>query len=147
MRLLLAAALVVPFAVRAEPPSPEDLAKIQYEQEKAAADVEKKYGDKKPSELSPEERRAMIKERAAAEREVLDKHGVDPKEYARAQAKQSVDDRARQRAAAEKLKKDGDAKPAQKKDEVIIERGHTPESDAEEAAAADRAAGFNKKKK
>src|SRR4051812_9069823 len=106
MRTLLLAVLAVPLAARAEPPSPEDIAKIQHEQEKAAADVDKKYGDRKPSELSPEERRAMTKEKAAADREVLEKHGVDPKEYARASAKQNLDDRARTRAAREKLKAD-----------------------------------------
>jgi hypothetical protein len=144
MRLLLAAALWVSFIARADPPTPEEIAKIQHEQEKATAELEKKYGNRRISELSNEERRTLIKERADAEREVLDKHGVDPKDFARATAKQSLEDRAKTRTEREKLKADADKKPDEKKDEVIIERGHTAEMDAEEAAEMDKAAGFNK---
>jgi hypothetical protein len=148
MRKLLFALLALPSFASAEAPSPEDVAKIQFEQQKANADIDKKYGNKKPSELSNDERREMMKEKAAAERDVLDKHGVSAKDFARTQAKQSLDDRAKTRDANDKLQKDASAKkPAADDNGVIIEKGNgsaNPDSDAAEAAAMDKASGYGK---
>jgi hypothetical protein len=153
MRKLLFALLAFPASAFADPPSPEDVAKIQYEQDQANADIDKKYGNKKSSEMSSSERKEMMNDKAAAERAVLEKHGVSAKDFSRAQAKQSLDDRAQTREASDKLKKDAEA--AKKKDdgkgkgEVVIEKGNgkgtgTPEDDAAEAAAMDKQSGYGK---
>jgi hypothetical protein len=148
MRKLLFALLALPSFAYADPPSPDEVAKIQFDQEKANADIDKKYGNKKPSELSNDERREMMKEKAAAERDVLDKHGVSAKDYARTQAKQSLDDRAKTRDANDKLQKDAAAKkPAADNNGIIVEKGNgsgNPDSDAAEAAAMDKASGYGK---
>src|ERR1700758_2016472 len=115
MRKLLFALLAFPAPAFADPPSPEDVAKIQYEQDQANADIEKKYGNKKSSELSSSARREMMKRKAAAERHVLDNDGVSAKDFSRAQAKQSLDDRAKTKEASDKLTKDAEA--AKKKDD------------------------------
>ena len=88
MRLLtVVATLVTLSAFAGEELSPEKMAELQRAQKKAGEAVEKKYGNKKPSELSPDERKAMIKEKGDAEKAVLDKAGVDSKACARSGAK------------------------------------------------------------
>ena len=128
----------------ADPPTPEQVAKIQHDVQKAQDEVDKKYQGR---QLSAEERKQQIKDRGAAEGTVLEKAGVDRKEYARASAKLSKDDRAAVESEKVKLeKKDkGDGKSGSK--EVVIEKGGQPATDADEAAAMDRAAGYGKKKK
>jgi hypothetical protein len=151
MRTLFALTLLASLSVRADPPTPEEIAKVQREQKAADAEVEKKYGNKKPSELSQDDRRQMIKDKSEAERNVLDKNNIDAKEFARTQARQSLQDRAATKAAAEKLdKQDADSKAAASKPAAGKKDGaagnDTSASDAEEAAAADRAAGYKKGK-
>jgi hypothetical protein len=127
--------------VLAQAPSPEEIAKIQVEQSKANAEIEKKYGGKKQSELSSDERKAMMQERATAEAAILDKHGVDAKSFARASAKQSKEERAATQQAAEKLEKE-------KKNEKPKDTAAAPaSSDEEEAKEADRQMGYGKKKR
>jgi hypothetical protein len=136
-------ALVIAFALSQS--SPEDVAKLQHDVSQATAAVDKKYEGRA---LTPEERKQQVKERAAAEREVLDKAGVSAKDFARASAKQSKADREATQAAADRLSKQ-DSAAKQKADgapgEVVIEKGGqgelTPE---EEAKAMDQAAGFGK---
>jgi hypothetical protein len=110
--------------------SPEQLAKVQHDRDKAMADVSKKYGDKKPSELSQDERRDMIKDQREAESRVLDENGVDPKEVARYEARLSLDDRAATKAAKQKIeekeKRDAEEKEKKSKEgsgEIPIQRG------------------------
>ena len=157
MRALTLLAVLLGVAAHAgDELNPENVAKIQTEQAKANAEVDKKYGNKKPNELSPDERRSMQKEKAAAEREVLDKHGTDSKAYARANSKMSREDRAATDAAAKDLEKKGaeapataDPKKGGKKEIVIQKNGKGapgPDDDANAAAEMDRAAGLGKGK-
>lgn len=147
MRTLLAAVLLSSSAALADPPSPEDMAVIQHDIDKATSDVDKKYSGK---ELSSDEKKQQIKERAAAERAVLEKKGVNGKDFARAQATMSKDDRAANKAAGAELeKKDKAAADAPKGGgkEIVIEKGGAgaePKSDEDEAAAMDRAQGLGK---
>ena len=138
------------FVVHAEDLTPAKRAKLQKEQQKAAEAVEKKYGNKKPSELSADERRSLMQEKAAAERAVLEKEGVDPKEFARSGMKQSREERADTDAAAKDLDakeaataKDAAAKKPGKK-EIVIEKNGKPADGAEvnEAAEMDKQMGL-----
>ena len=116
-------------ALAADDLSPEKAAKVQKDREKAMADVAKKYGNKKSSELSQDERREMIRDQRAAETAVLDKNGVDPKEFARYEAKMSLNDRAATKAERERLdrKEQDDKKAAEQQQsgprEIQIQRG------------------------
>jgi hypothetical protein len=108
--------------------TPEQLAKVQHERDKALLDVSKKYGGKPSSELTQDERREMIKDQREAESQVLEKNGVDPKEIARYEAKLSLDDRAATKAAKKELeeKEKREAAEKEKKNEpgeIPIQRG------------------------
>ncbi len=111
---------------------PETVAKVQHDRDKAMADINKKYGDRKSSELSQDERRDMIADQQAADQKVLEKNRVDAKEMARYEATMSLDERAAAKAAKEKLvekdKKDAEAKKKAAEDpkgnrEIPIQRG------------------------
>jgi hypothetical protein len=149
MRLSLIGLLLLAFVVHAEDMTPAKRAKLQREQQKAAEAVEKKYGNKKPSEMSADERRALMQEKAAAERAVLEKEGVDPKDFARSGMKQSREERADTDAAVKDLEakeaataKDGAKKPGKK--EIVIEKNGKPADGAEvnEAAEMDKQMGL-----
>lgn len=108
--------------------TPEKAAAVQRDREKAMADVAKKFGNKKSSELSPGERREMIHDQRAAESVVLEKHRVDAKELARYEAKMNLTDRAATKQEKERLeKKEANEKAAAEKSdvpqEVQIQRG------------------------
>src|SRR5699024_10868102 len=124
----------------ADPPSPEDLAKLQHDIQKATDEVDKKYAGK---ELSQDEKKQQIKDRAAAEASVLVKAGVDKKDFARASARLSKDDRSAVAAEKEKLDQKDKAAGAAKQgggNEVIVEKGGKgqPMTPEEEAAAMDK---------
>lgn len=109
---------------------PEKAAQIQEDREKALAEVKKKYGNKKPSELSNAERSAMAKEQAEAEQKALQKNGVTAKEWSRYETTQSKSDRAATEKAREDLKKKEEAaqkaaanKGEKKSGEIEIQRG------------------------
>ncbi len=117
-----------------EPIAPEKAAVIQRDQSKAQAEVSAKYGNKKPTELSRDERKEMARDLADADKAVLDKAGVDPKQWARESIK-------RDRAGFEKNKelvkdledKDKAAAEAKKKDaagpkEITVQKGITDEN-------------------
>ncbi|MBL8950062.1 MAG: hypothetical protein JNK82_04755 [Myxococcaceae bacterium] len=139
---LLALAASAAFAA---PPTTDQVAKIQYDVKKAQAAVDKKYEGR---ELSKEEKKQQLKERADAENAVIEKSGVDRKDYARTEAKLSKDDRAAVAYETEKLEKQDKAAAQQAKQgggngEVVIEKGGQGQmSPEEEAAAMDKAAGF-----
>lgn len=105
--------------------TPEQLAQVQVDREKAMAEVHKKYGDRQPSELSQDERREMIKDVREAEEKVLEKNGVDPKELARYEAKQSLDDRAATKAAKQQIE-EKEKRDAEKKEKEEAERANQP---------------------
>jgi hypothetical protein len=103
MRVLpLLGLLVSPLAL-AEALSPEVLAKMKDEQRTAIEKINKEYGNKPSSELSQDQRREIIEKTAAAQQAVLDKHGVSGKDFARYEAKLSLDDRKREAEAAKKI--------------------------------------------
>lgn len=158
MRIVTLVTALLSFCAFADDVDPETIAKIRSEQKDARAEVDKKYGNKKPSELSAAERKQMAKDKNEAELKVLGKNNVDPKDFARAEAKMGKDDRAAAEAAEKKLEKQkeqakaDEAKKKEGKKEIVIEKGGkgggpapgTPEGDAAEAAAADREAGLKK---
>jgi hypothetical protein len=149
MRLLAAAcvlalALAVPAAHAEEPLSAQELAKVTREMAKAADAVAKKYGNKK--DLSPDDLREMLNEQAAAQKAVLERNNLDAKDVARATAKngKAVDAEAKVLEAKEKeaeAAKKTTAAPA-----TAPAAGAT-DSDANEAAAMDKARGIGKAKK
>src|SRR5438105_2637080 len=96
-------ALALCLTLAADDLNPEKAAKVQKDRDDAMADIAKKYGNKKSSELSQDERRDMIQEQRAAENAVMEKNGVDPKEMARYEAKMNLADRAATKAEREKL--------------------------------------------
>lgn len=156
MRTLLAAALLIAgVSFAADELTPQNMAKIQSEQKKASEAIDKKYGNKKPSELTPDERRAMQKEKGESERAVLDKHGVDPKSFAKAGAKMGREDRAANEAATQDLERqDAQAKTAPAADskkggkkEIVIEKDGKSSEPVNEAAEMDKAAGLGRGKK
>jgi hypothetical protein len=115
----------------------EKQAQLERDQEKAQAEVAKRYGNKKSSELTPEERKQMIKDQAAAEREVLEKNGIDPKQAAREAMKRDRADYARQKELVKELGEKEKAakeaaeqalKKAKEAGEVLVQRGISEEN-------------------
>ena len=147
MRTLFLGVLLSSFiALAGDDLSPEQLGQIEHEQKKADAAIDKKYGNRQSSEMSQDERREMIHEKAEAEQAILDKHGVDKKEYVHATSKSSREDRERSKAA-EKAAEKKDAEEAQKKPEqkqIVIEHGLPPEDGVNEAAEMDKQMGYKK---
>jgi hypothetical protein len=147
MRLLAAAiALAVTVAHAAEPLSAQELAKVNREMKKAAEAVSKKYGDKK--DLSADDRRAMAREQAEAQRAVLERNNLDPKEVARATAKNGKEIEAEVKALDAKEEKEAkDAEAAKKAGAPSTAAAGATDADANEAAAMDKAKGIGKAKK
>lgn len=119
--------------------TPEKAAKIERDQTKALEAVDKKYGNKKSSELSNDERREAIRDRAAAEREVLEKNDVSAKAYTQYTSKMSVEDRAATKAAGARLEEKEKAAASREKEkekgkaaggprEIPIQRGFNDNS-------------------
>ncbi len=118
-----------------EPIPAEKAAVVTREQQKAQADVGAKYGNKKSSELSPDERRQMVKDQSAADKAVLDKNGVDAKQWARESMKKDRAGYAEQKALvkdlADKEKKAADEaakngkKPAR---DIQVQKGFSDEN-------------------
>ena len=133
--LALLAACLLPALAFAGDLSPDTVAKVEHDKTKAMDEVAKKYGNKKSSELSTEERREMMKDQSAALNSVYDKNGVDPKEYSRYEARQNLGDRAATKDAAGKLEqKDADDKKKKEADankppkEIQVQRGFSNEN-------------------
>ncbi len=149
MRALFVSALLLAFSAFAgDELSPEQLGQIEHEQNKAAAEIDKKYGNKKPSELSQDERRQMIREKAAAEQSVLDKHGVDKKDYVHAQTRMNRDDREQAQRTTRNLDKKDLEDEARKKQggqkEIVVEHGLPQDDGVNEAAEMDKQMGYGK---
>lgn len=125
----LASATLVVLLLGADSVPPDQAAAIALDQKAAQAEVQKKYGNKPASELSNSERAQMIRDQAAAEQQVLEKHGVDAKTWARQQMLQSpqqaAEAKGREQALAEQRQKDAEAKAkAEAGDqEVQVQRG------------------------
>jgi hypothetical protein len=113
----------------------ERLATIEREQARETAAVQAKYGNKKSTELSREERAQMIRDLNAAEAKVLDKYGVSQREWARAQINRTREqaDAVKQAAKAQEAREKAEAERAAKaqKDEnreVVVQKGFSDES-------------------
>jgi hypothetical protein len=145
MRALTLMVSVLALPVLASDVDPDTAAQVGRDRQKALDEVAKKYGNKKSSELSGDERRARVKDEAEAVSRVLDKHGVSAKDMARYEAKSSPAERNARAAELEKKDADKRAADAPKPQDqggnttvengVIIERG-TKAEDAERAAAS-----------
>ncbi|WP_224249303.1 hypothetical protein [Hyalangium gracile] len=143
--LLVASWLAVPgLAVAQEALTPEKIAEIRRDEQAAKAKVDAAYGNRKPSEMSNEERGQAAKEQQAAGLAVLEKHGVSDKEYSRHVAQMDREEReavaqaekqleARDKAAREAR----EAKEAERRrkeeqgldpDEIPIQRGFSDEN-------------------
>ncbi len=131
MRSLFVAALVLSSSLAFAEVTPEKAASIERERQKALDDIAKKYGNKKPSELSNDERRAKMTEESEAMNKVLDKAGVSAKEYSKFEATASNGERQAAKAAGAAMeKKETDEKAAaakaaadaKKAPEIIIEK-------------------------
>lgn len=80
--LLTCLSVLSAVAVAAEELSPERIAEIQRDQRQAQAAVEKEFGNRPPSELTNEQRAALIHKSQAAAQTVFAKHGVSGKDFA-----------------------------------------------------------------
>ncbi len=102
-------------------------AAIELEQREAELAVDAKYGHKKPSDLTSAERLAKIRDLREADQAVLDKHGVNTKDWARAAATKTRAEAADQKQAVSALdqtRHDAAAKPKNEEPhEVAIQRG------------------------
>jgi hypothetical protein len=114
---------------------PERLATIEREQAREAAAVQAKYGNKKSTELSREERAQMIRDLNAAEAKVLDKYGVSQREWARAMINRTREqaDAVKQAAQAQEAREKAAAERAAKEQkdegrEVVVQKGFSDEA-------------------
>jgi len=115
-----------------EPMSAEKTATISRETEKASAEVDAKFGNKKFTELTPQERADSAKEKAAAEKKVLDKNGVDAKTWARESLRKNRDEYSQQKQLKQQLIEQEKAADAAKKaggpSEISVQRGFNEEN-------------------
>ena len=150
-RLLLASLLTLWTTALAGELSTAEVAKIQTEQAAAAAAIDEKYQGK----TSAADLKAMTREKAAAERAVLDSHGVSPGAFIKASTQLSRDERAELEAEKKALqarqeaaKKDKNGKADGKADsKVVVEKGAGADQHKNEAAEMDRQMGLGAGKK
>jgi len=128
--LLLASWLLVPgLSLAQEELDAEKVARIRLEEQAALDAVNARHGNRKPSELSSEERRQVIEEQQAASTKVLEKHGVTAKEYARHTARMGPEGNEAVAAATKRLeaeaqaKKDAEARRQAEPKEIPIQQG------------------------
>lgn len=111
---------------------PARAAEIEFEQREAQREVDEKYGNKKPSELTPDETKAKIKDRADADTKVLEKFGTTPREWARESMKQNRTELAKTQAGVRALDAQAqDAKKEKPKEaprEMQVQRGFSEET-------------------
>ena len=91
--------------------------------------------------MDNDERRAVIEEQKAAQKEVLEKNGTDEKEYAHYSARMNKEQRDDAKREREKLddKDKAAAKPPAKK-EIVVEKG-LPEGEVDLAKSGGKAGG------
>lgn len=110
--------------------TPEKIAAIHHDEQAAQAKVDAAYGNRKPSEMSPEERQQAIRDQQAAGLTVMAKHGVSDKDYARRVARLSQEERdavaREEKRLEEEEKKAKAAREAEEKKEEE-ERALAPE--------------------
>ena len=109
--LLLVSWLAAPgLALAQEELTPEKIAAIRRDEQKAQEKVNAAYGNRKPSEMSNEERRQAIQDQQQAGLAVMEKHGVSDKEYSRQVARMGRDEREAVKQAEQKLEAQEQAK-------------------------------------
>jgi hypothetical protein len=146
--LVVASCLALPGVALAQEDaelSPEKVAAIRRDEQQALSKVDAEYGNRKPSEMSQEERREAIQKQAAASASAMEKHGVSAKDYARYTARMTPEDNARAKAeekrleaqAAQAAQAAAAKKPAEEQ-EVHVQQGFSEqdpvELEAEEGA-------------
>lgn len=110
-RLAAACALLLAAPALAQLP-PDKVAEIRHKQKKAEAEVEKKHGGKKPEDMSRAEFQALQTDKLKARAAVLEKEGVDAKEFDRSSMRQNRADRATTEAKIKDLEKQDEAAAA-----------------------------------
>jgi hypothetical protein len=103
---LLASWLVLPGLASAQESTeltPEKVAEIRRDEAQAQGKVNEAFGNRKPSEMSNEERAQAIEKQQAASAAVLEKHGVSAKDYARYEARMGPEGNARAKAEQKRL--------------------------------------------
>jgi hypothetical protein len=118
--LLVASWLAVPGLALAEEEelTPQKMAEIHHDNQAARAKVDKSYGNRKPSEMTNEERAQATKDQQEASRSVLEKHGVSDKDYSRREATLSPDERSAMKQAEKKIEADEKAAKEAKEEEA-----------------------------
>jgi hypothetical protein len=141
--LLLASWLAIPgLALAQEALTPEKLALIHRDEQAALERVNEAYGKRKPSEMTPEERRQSIRDQQNAVAAVLEKHAVPDKQYARHVARMSLDERAAVQDALKKLEAEAKAAretaqpPPLQPEDIPIQNGISEENPVELEAVA-----------
>ena len=129
--------------------TPEKIAAIRRDEQAAQARVNAAYGNRKPSELSNEERRQVIQDQQKAGLEVMEKHGVSDKAYSRQVARMGREEREAVKQAEKKLEAEELAarEAARKKaeqaqnppEEVPIQKGISDENPVELESSQDAA--------
>ncbi|ADO73317.1 hypothetical protein [Stigmatella aurantiaca] len=108
--LLLASWLAAPgLALAQDALTPEKIALIRRDEQAALDRVNERYGNRKPSEMTSEERRQSIQDQQQAMAAVLEKHEVSDKQYARHVARMSLAERDAVTAAAKQLEAEAQA--------------------------------------
>ena len=139
--LLMAAWLTLPGIASADEGdelTPEKVAQIRRDEAAAMKKVSAEFGDRKPSEMSNEERGQQARMQASATASVLEKHGVSAKEYERFSARMGREGNERAAAEAQRLEAQekakqaaaSAAKPAEEK-EVTIQAGFDDDNPVE----------------
>ena len=110
VRRIVAALLLWGAAAHAEDLSPEQVGKIQQQEQEALDKVNAAHGNKKAADMDRDERRQFMEEQRQASKDVLEKNGVSAKDYARAGSTLSRDDRERANASKAATKAESEKK-------------------------------------
>ncbi len=147
--LLLASWLTAPgLALAQEELTPEKIARIRRDEQEAQRKVDAAYGNRKPSEMSNEERRQAAREQQEAAMKVMEKHGVSDKEYSRHMARMGREEREAVELAEKKLEAEAKAakqareeegKKTQEPGEIPIQKGISENNPVELEASTDAA--------
>jgi hypothetical protein len=141
---LLASWLVLPGLASAQEGaelSPEKVAEIRRDESQAQTRVNEEFGNRKPSEMSNEERTQAIDKQQAASASVMEKHGVSAKDFARYEARMGPEGNARAKAEEKRLEEQAQAAkqaaPTGEKaaEDVPVQQGFSEEDPVELEAA------------
>lgn len=141
--LLLASWLVAPGLALAQELTPEKIAVIRREEQAAQAKVNAAYGNRKPSEMTSDERRQAIQDQQEAVGAVLEKHGVSDKDYARHVARMGLEERQAVAVAEKRLEEEEKAareaalKKPEGPEEIPIQQGISDANPVELEATED----------